>query len=413
MMMTVSGENQLQVQMLGGFFLYWNGQPLISSTRTSESQFTYLMQILWHNYRQGVRRGTLEQVLFGDRDIEDIHHATRSVIYNAKKRLKAAGLPQANYIEQNKGVYYWTQEVPVEEDAAEFERLYRAAGEEGHPDQKLKLYLEACQRYTGEFLPAQAGFLWVAQEAKRYRAMFCACVENAVQLLRVSQDFLRMKDLGIHAAKTNPLADWEAVTMEALMSMGQYNEARKLYDDTVELYFQRAGLHPSKRLMELFHKLTSQFESRYSALEEIQEELSEGQNFSQGGYVCPYPVFQGVYRMVRRMMERGGQSVYMMMCTVVDGKENPLREGSALEELSLRLEDAIRRSVRFGDVISRYGKGRYLVLLVNITRENCDSIQKRINSRFVVGRQRTGIQYYVRSVTCSRYDCESVLEEEM
>ena len=96
MMMTVSGENQLQVQMLGGFFLYWNGQPLISSTRTSESQFTYLMQILLHNYRQGVRRGTLEQVLFGDRDIEDIHHATRSVIYNAKKRLKAAGLPQAN-----------------------------------------------------------------------------------------------------------------------------------------------------------------------------------------------------------------------------------------------------------------------------------------------------------------------------
>lgn len=397
----------MQVQMFGGFFLFWRGRPLIGSTRTSESQFSYLMQILLHNHKEGVRRDTLEQVLFGDRDIEDVHHATRSVIYNAKKRLKAVGLPEANYIEQNKGVYYWTADVPVEEDASEFERIYKAAQEERHQDRKLKLYLEACQKYTGEFLPAQAGFLWVAQEAKRYRAMFCACVENAVQLLRASQDFLRMKDLGIHAAKANPLADWETVTMEALMSMGRYDEARKLYDDTVELYFQKAGLHPSKRLMDLFHKLTVQFDSRYSALEEIQEELAEGQSFSQGGYVCPYPVFQEIYRMVRRMMERGGQSVYLMMCTVVDGKDNPMREGNALEELSLRLEEAIRCSVRFGDVISRYGRGRYLVLLVNITRENCESIQKRINSRFVVGRQRTGIQYYVRGVTCSRYGYES------
>ena len=412
MKMTDSGENQLRVQMFGGFSLFWRGEPLIGSTRTSESQFSYLMQILLHRYEEGVRRDTLEQVLFGDRDIEDIHHATRSVIYNAKKRLKAAGLPEANYIEQNKGVYYWTAAVPVEEDAAEFERIYAAAEKEEHPDRKLKLYLEACQKYTGEFLPAQAGVLWVAQEAKRYRAMFCASVENAVGLLRVSQDFLRMKDLGIHAAKTNPLADWEAVTMEALMSMGRYNEARKLYDDTVELYFQKAGLHPSKRLMDLFHRLTSQFESRYSALEEIQTELSEGQNLTQGGYLCPYPVFQGIYRMVRRMMERGGQSVYLMMCTVVDGKDNPMREGSVLDELSARLEEAIRCSVRFGDVISRYGRGRYLVLLVNTTRENCDSIQKRINSRFIIGRQRTGIQYYVRSVTCSRYGYEPVPEEE-
>lgn len=409
--MTDSEGNQLRVQMFGGFFLFWKGEPLIGSTRTSESQFSYLMQILLHNHKEGVRRDTLEQVLFGDRDIEDIHHATRSVIYNAKKRLKAAGLPEANYIEQNSGVYYWTAEVPVEEDAEEFEEIYRAAEEEEQPDRKLRLYLDACQRYTGEFLPAQAGFLWVAQESKRYRAMFCACVENAAGLLRVTQDYLRMKDLGLHAAKSYPLADWEMVTMEALMSMGQYNEARKLYDDTVELYFQRAGLHPSKRLMDLFHKLASQFESRYSALEEIQRELSEGQNHPKGGYLCPYPVFQGVYRMVRRMMERGGQSVYLMMCTVVDGKDNPMREGSTLEALSKRLEEAIRGSVRFGDVISRYGRGRYLVLLVNITRENCDSIQKRINSRFVVGRQRTGIQYYVRVVTCSRYDCEPVSGE--
>ena len=133
-------------------------------------------------------------------------------------------------------------------------------------------------------------------------------------------------------------------------------------------------------------------------MEDIQTELSENDQETRGGYLCPYPVFQGIYRMMTRMMERGGQSVYLMLCTVVDSKGNPMREGNALEELSQRLEDAIRHSVRQSDAISRYGKGRYLVLLINTTHENCNIIQKRINENFIIGRQRTGIKYCVKSV---------------
>ena len=46
----------------------------------------------------------------------------------------------------------------------------------------------------------------------------------------------------------------------------------------------------------------------------------------------------------------------------------------------------------------QYGKGQYLALLVNTTRENCSVVQKRINERFIIGRQRTKIEYYVNSV---------------
>ena len=46
----------------------------------------------------------------------------------------------------------------------------------------------------------------------------------------------------------------------------------------------------------------------------------------------------------------------------------------------------------------RYGKGQYLALLVNTTRENCAVVQKRINDRFIIGRQRSRIQYYVNSM---------------
>ncbi len=105
--------------------------------------------------------------------------------------------------------------------------------------------------------------------------------------------------------------------------------------------------------------------------------------------------------MIGRIMERGGQSVYLMLCTIVDSKGNPMRDGPILEELSERLEEAIGSSVRRSDVINRYGKGQYLVLLMNITQENCRILQKRINDHFLVGRQRTGIQYHVNSVVCT------------
>ena len=186
--------------------------------------------------------------------------------------------------------------------------------------------------------------------------------------------------------------------MEALAAMGRYEDARKLYDDTVQYYFNEQGLRPSKRLLEQFERLGVEMQYQHAALDQIQMTLTGRHDTFPGGYVCSFPVFQGIYRMVERILERGGQSVYLMLCTVVDGKGNPMKEGPTLEELTKRMGDAVRQSIRRGDAMCQYGKGQYLVLLVNTTRENCGIIQKRINHRFIVGRQRSGIQCYVNSV---------------
>ena len=393
-----SQPDVLYVRMLGGFSMRWNGALIAGGSKASESQFTYLLQILIHNRETGVTRDRLEELLFEDRDLSNVHHALQSIIYNAKKKLERMGLPKINYIEQRKGVFFWTDAMPIVEDAAEFEKLYQQAEGSADLDERLALYMDACHWYSGEFLPSQTAVIWAAREARRYRAIFCECVEKAAQLLRMNQDFFQMEELGTYAAKIDPLADWETVTMEALASLGRYEDARKLYDDTVQYYFTEEGLRPSKKLMEQFERLGTEMMHQHAALDQIQAELSGQNDDFPGGYLCSYPVFVGIYRMVERMLERGGQSVYLMLCTVVDGKGNPMKDGPVLEELSKRMGDAVRRSIRRGDAMSQYGRGQYLTLLVNTTREDCSVIQKRINQRFIVGRQRSGIQYYVNSV---------------
>lgn len=396
--MTQTQPDVLYVRTFGGFSVQWNGQLIAGGSKANGSQFAYLLQIMIHNRDKGVTRDRLEELLFEDREMSNIHHALQSVIYNAKKRLEQAGLPQVNYFEQRKGVFFWTSEIPLVEDASCFEDLCRQAQSAEDENERIALYMEACHWYSGEFLPMQASVIWAVHEARRYREMFCACVEKAAELLRLRQDFFQMEELGVYAAKVDPLADWEPITMEALASMGRYEEARKLYEDTVDYYFNEQGLRPSKKLMAQFERLGEEMMHRYAVLDQIQSDLSGRNDDSQGGYFCSYPVFQGIYRMIERMLERGGQSVYLMLCTVVDGKGNPMRSGPLLEELSKRMGDAIQRTIRRGDAMTQYGKGQYLVLLVNTTRENCVVIQKRINDRFIIGRQRSAIQYYVNSV---------------
>ena len=186
-------NNVLQVKMLGNFLLLYNGKTL-SGQKTSESQFTYLMQLVLHHRKNGISREAVEEVLFGDRDIEDPHHALRSVVYNARKKLEKAGLPKCTYIVMEKGILYWTKEIPVEEDAERFEELYMQGKETEDKDERLHLLTEACHRYTGEFLGMYAGVLWSAVEARRYRAMFYRCVEEIVYLLRDRQDFIQMEN---------------------------------------------------------------------------------------------------------------------------------------------------------------------------------------------------------------------------
>ena len=388
----------LYVRMLGGFSVLWNGKLVAGGSKGSESQMSDLLQILLHDREHGVTRDRLEELLFEDRDMSNVHHALQSVIYNTKKKLQNAGLPPINLIEQRHGVFFWTDELEVVEDAYEFERLYREAEAAEDQDEKLALYMDAAHWYNGEFLPNKTAVIWASQEARRLKGLFCRCVENAAEILRKNEDYFQLEELGVIASSIDPLADWESLTMEALVSLNRFEEARKLYDDTVQYYFNEQGLRPSQKMMDQFSRLGAEEKRQYAALDVIQAELTGQSDRSPGGYLCNYAVFTGVYRMVERMLERGGQSVYLMLCTVVDGKGNPMKEGKNLDELTRRMGDAVRHSIRRGDAMCQYGKGQFLALLVNTTREDCAVVQKRINERFIIGRQRSRIEYYVNSM---------------
>lgn len=397
--METENPNTLYVRMFGSFQMRYNGHLLIGE-KQKDTHFTNLMQILIHNRLSGVSRDYLEDVLLGDRDVDNRHQALQTIVYKSKKKLKKMGLPDENYIYLEKGGYHWTERIPVEEDASVFDELCKKAGSCTDEEGRLDLCLKICYLYQGEFFSTYSSVLWAAAEARRYSEQFFECVEYAASVLRKKEDWVRLEELGRYVTQVAPLCDWESLTMEALVERGQYDEARKLYADTVEIYMRELGVRPSANILERMERLGNQIQYSYEVLDQIQERLQEDLDQAEGGYQCSYPVFCSVYHIIVRMMERNGQSVYLMLCTLTDSKGNPMKAGERTKELSARLKETIRTSVRRGDIINQYGSGQFLVLLINTTREDCDFIKERINQRFLTGRQRISVQYHVNSVIC-------------
>ncbi len=390
-------DNILHVKTFSNFRMTYNGKLITGKNKSSESQFNYLMQILLHNKENGVEREQLEESLFKNRDLDNIHHAAQSVIYNAKKRLKEYGFPDVNYIYQKNGVYYWTKEIPVEEDAEVFEKTLQMAQKMEDDQEAISAYLKAIHLYTGEFLENQLSTGWVARENWRYRNLFAQAVSECAQRMRQNDEYEMMEDLGRYAMSVQPLNDWESLLMEAYVFLKKYREAQDLYEKTVDLYLEEQGIRPSQKMSDLINKLGEQLEFPHEMLHDIQMRLTEPEE-TPGGYVCSYPVFYGIYQTFSRIMERSGQAVYLMLCTIVDSKGNMLQDGAKLTELSAKLGEVLQKTLRRSDVINRYSKAQYLVLLTNTTRENCEVVQKRINKAFITNRQRIHVKYHVNSV---------------
>ena len=394
-------DNVLYVRFFGTFSVRWNGAQLVKGR---DSQFTHLLQILLYTRENGVDRALLMDELFHDREIKDATHSMHVLFYNFKNRLKETGLPDCAYIVEKSGRFYWTAQIPVTDDTVEFEAAYQKAVSGFTREDKLNGYLTACERYEGVFLPMRTESLWAAQEARRYEKMFSECVNQAAAILLEKKQYDRLQAIGKHAARVQPFSDWERITLEALVGLGRYAEADRLYHETEQHYFEELRVEPDARMLELRERISTGKRRGQKTLENIQRYLAEKPEAEKGAYLCSYAVFESIYRVMERLAGRNNQSALLMLCTLEEEDTITGEESAARDALVQRFENAICASLRKTDIVCRCGTLQYLVLLVNATQASCSAIQKRIDARFGTHRPKLEIRYYLRDMNGMNYD---------
>ena len=373
----------VEVNMFGGFFISWGGKPLELGYGSTTKMIQLLIMVINAGVGGISRKELIDRLYAGD-VLEDSAVTLRVNAHRLRKFLKT--LPcfkDADCIRVKTGNYYWDRDaVPLLLDTEQFEVACAAADAEKDEEKKIEWLQKACGLYRGEFLPELSGDEWAAVASASWQKKYMKCVRDAQELLAPRERYEELLAISKKACSIYPYEEYYLMQIDCLMALENYKEAMEVYDRATTFYFEELGLTPSAELMERFRQMSDRVQYRASAIEDIRDSLKEEAE-KRGAYFCNYPGFCDCYHIVCRMLERNGQSAYLLLCTMVDREGNPLTDEAKLERYMDKLKLAIGSSLRKGDFYTRYGNNQFLVLLMGIKQEDCVIVENRIEGRFL------------------------------
>ena len=394
--------SDLKVYMLGKFSMVYGDQPVIFK-RNSATKVLKLLQILLHysGVRGGISRNQLLEELYGREEVSDAANNLRVTVHRLKKMLADTILPDYEYIQIDNGIYRWKSPMDTWVDVIDFSENVKAG--------RYRLFKKACLLYRGEFLPELSGEDWVIINSVAYKKQYTTALSGVWDYLKYVQDYEEMLELSSEAVRIYPFDEWQAMKIEALMGLDRYKEAMDFYEETSRMFFEELGISPSVRTMKLFEEMSAKMTGSYQAAGEIEDRLKEEEE-EKGAFYLSLPSFRDSYRLFQRILERNGQSAYLMVITLVDGKGRPAEGTERQEEFSRKLHAAIQKSLRRGDSFTRYSPSQFLILLIGTNKENCKLIFNRILDNFAMEHRtwKNYLKYYVSSVADVKSDSSRI-----
>lgn len=353
------------------------GDTPILFGRNSITKAMKLLLILLYNGKDGVTRNRLLEDLYGREELANVANNLRVTIHRLKKMLVESGLPEYEYIVYKSGVYYWDSPMETVVDTTVFRELIEKAETETDEKKSLAMLREACRMYSGEFLQKLSGDEWVLMESVQCKNLYTQALQKVCVSLMQQKEYKEVLRIVQPACEIYPFDEWQSVKIDCFIAMNRFKEALKEYEDTAKLMIEELGVSPSEKMMKQFVIMSEHISNRPHIITEIKGDLRE-ETEERGALFCTFPGFRDAYRVVRRGMERNGQSVFLVLCTLIDGKGRPMEGSDKLDEMSEGLFSAIKNSLRRTDSFTKYNRSQYLVMLVGTNQENCQIAIDRI-----------------------------------
>lgn len=370
----------LEITMFGGFLMRYKGQQL-KLERNNNTRSMQVLQLLIYYGANGIPKDTLMDMIFGDdEEVSDPANNLKVTISNLRRILRRAGLPETTTVTFKAGNYYFECEEDMQVDAFLFEEQI-ALAHAATGDQHEEELAHACSLYGGDFLPHLMAYDWAMVAAVHYKEEYRLCVQELSGILEEQQNYKQLLRLATQAASLCPQEEWEVLRIKSLLALQRYQEAKEVYEEAVARLVDEFGVKPSERLLECLQHIEELLPNRKATLEELQDVLMEEEE-EKGAYYCTFPSFIDTYRTVSRMLERTGQSAYLMMCWATDKKGQRLEEKSVIDQTMPQVGEAIHSALRRGDIYTRAESDRYLILLLGINRENCSIVIDRIEEYY-------------------------------
>ncbi len=367
---------------LFGDFLLTDGENVLSEAVLHSAKLTRLLVYILMNRNVVLTHQKLIEEFWED-NTRNPAGALKNLMYRLRMALQE--LDNEQYICSMRGAYWWNPEIEVETDYERFEELNRQLR---IPDitfeEKKRLCQEVIQCYRGNISPRLADEKWLLPRATGYQSVYMDIVKMLCKIYEEEGAWEAMEVTCHQALEVGSFdEDIHCWMIKSLQGQRKYDMAIAHYEKTGKLFYENMGIRTPEKLRMTFRKMMQDSGEYILDMSGLIDEMRE-QREPEEAYFCDYQIFRQVYRIEARRVERLGMAEYMVLLTV--RRSGNIWRGlgvdpGVVEGMEI-LEKLLRKHLRIGDVVARYSKTQFIIMLPVCTYESAISVAERLKKRF-------------------------------
>lgn len=369
------------IRLLGNFELEIDGAIVTDAMNRSHKMWNLLAYFVVHREKP-VAQIDLIDTLWSDEGSDSPANALKTLLYRTRALLEPIIGPDTSLLLSRRGSYLWNPVVKCTVDTEEFEALCRLAADAARSrESRMEASANALALYRGDFLPKLSSELWVVPLSVHYHSLYLRIVKDYAKLLLEDSAFATLAEICADAIRIDSFDEQlHAMLVTAYLRQGNVVAALNHYESATELLYRNLGVRPSDELRGLYREIMDERKSLETDLGVIQANLRE-QEGEDGAFICEYGFFKEAYRLQTRRALRHGGCVHIGLMTVctTTGEIPPLGVLGVVMDMLLEI---IKRSLRRGDVVSRYSGAQYVFLLPTANFEDGSMVMNRIAASF-------------------------------
>lgn len=355
--------------------------PVLPDKKTWSRKMWHLVKYLIFADEKGVAVSELVDRIWPQEGcVADPVRSLRLLVHRARLELDKLGpVKGADLIRYGNGLYSWNRSVPAEIDANVFQRCYLDS-RSGDDASRLGLLMRAVRLYRGPFLSEEASSPWAVLVDTSYHSEYTSmCLEASEILQRLGRPW-EVIDLCGRALAVDPYEDGlHAAVIRSLAEVGAVNEAKEHYRKTAELYRNDLDVSPGREMGAAYEAVLKNEDTKSADVLTIQADLNR--ESAGGAFYCEYDDFRKLYCLKREECSRSGLQVQMSLISLVPAAGRAHRSDRQ-KKLMQETKEIIRRSLRKGDIFSRYSMSQYILLLQFASTESGVVALNRIQRNF-------------------------------
>ena len=339
--------DKIKMQLFGTFLLT-DGKIVLDEEAFHSKTLIKLLIYILMNRKTKLTHQKLIETFWGE-DSKNPESALKNQVYLIRNALKAFGTE--NLICTLQGAYCWNSAVEVETDYEEFERMVGdLKAREMEEEEKIRLCRDIISCYKGNVTGKIAHEEWILPKVTWYQSIYIDTVKTMCELLAKKGEWKEIELICGQVLRVDSMdEDIHCWLMVSLHGQKKYDMALAYYEKVNKQFYENLGIRHPEKLRRAFDKLMTRNENSTSGLEDLLDEIRE-KDKPESVFFCDYQIFRQIYQMEARRIDRIGAAEHIALFTL---KKRTSADSVFIEEMNI-LEEAIRTSLRTGDVASRY-----------------------------------------------------------